>query len=107
MVVKHVQAGAAGVRVGGTPSRLQQVGPTQPIPTARPQRWVLGQEEQHHPLTLALNVAKLGTGRETVQVCPLTILYRDWLCPWSTATHVCTIYKSLARFEGVTLWFHA
>lgn len=96
MGVNHEQAGAAGVRVGGTPSRLQQVGPTQPIPTARPQRWVLGQEERHHPLTLASNVAKPGTGHETVLVCPLTILYRDWLCPQSTATHVCTICKPAA-----------
>ena len=72
--VTHGQAGAAGVGVGGMPSRLQQLGPMQLTATARPQRWVLEQEEQQQLLMLASNVAKLGTGHVTVPVSPMTTL---------------------------------
>ncbi len=39
-----------------------------PILTARQQRWVRGQEEQHHLLTLVSSVAKLVIGHETALV---------------------------------------
>ncbi len=54
--------------VGNTQGPLQQLHAMRPIPTARQQRWVRGQEEQHHLLTLVSSVAKLVTGHATVLV---------------------------------------
>jgi len=56
------------VGVANTQGPLQQPHPMRPILTARQQRWVRGQEEQHHLLTLVSSVAKLVIGHETALV---------------------------------------
>ncbi|KAL0027375.1 hypothetical protein WJX79_006251 [Trebouxia sp. C0005] len=62
---RHLQAGVVGV--GNTQGPLRQLlaSSMRPILTARQQRWVRGQEEQHHLLTLVSSAAKLVIGHAT------------------------------------------